>query len=129
ATLTAPPYASPGDVVDATGVVQRKGTRIALRIEHPDDVIVRIPWYDQHEPLRRLAQRPWELRDARVVTSGAYVRSGVSQFFEDDGHRVRAFGPALLPFESGVRLRVDGVVEYDEATFAFRLRVEDARLA
>ena len=129
ATATAPPRAVPGDLVEATGVVLRAGTRLRLQIDHPDDVTVKVPWQDQHQPLRRLLHEPWALRDANVVTSGEYRRVASTQVLEDGPHRLRILGAALADWEPGTVLRVEGGLEYDEESGTYRLRVDHARLA
>ncbi|MBI2077781.1 MAG: hypothetical protein HYT80_05330 [Euryarchaeota archaeon] len=129
ATSAGPPDAVPGDVADVIGLVVRAGPRLRLQVDHADDVTVRVPWQDQHEPLRRILDRPWELREARVVTSGELRRTGPNAFVEDDGQRLRAVGEGLEGWEPGTLLRVEGLVEYDEDSGSFRLRVDHARHA
>lgn len=128
ATTDAPPPASPGDWVEATGQVGRYGSALQLDVTTPKDVAVLVPWRASHVPLGNVLRTPWAYRDAPLRTLGILELERSAAYLADPGGsgRLPASGPSPWPAAPGSLVDVEAELRYDDRSARYRLAVLSA---
>lgn len=119
-----PWLATPGDLVEACGVVSPTGQGMEVQPGRPRDLTIVEPWDHEARPLTDLGAAPWNYLGQRVTTWGRVDRAGAAAWLVEpaSGSRLPLVGMESPPPHAWAR--VDAWVEYDPVAARFELRVE-----